>query len=255
MKIKNTGNVGDKMKHSDYFKINTWNTDLLGRLMPEGILNYFQENAEQHALKLGFGYKDMTERKLFWVLNSIEFEMTQYPTFKDQIEVKTWSRGAERFYGLRDYQIINSEGNIICRAASSWLLVDSIKKRPVKPAQFIADKDIVSENSLEVDFSRPDIPDNNPDLKIIRKSAYPDFDINGHVNNAKYLRWVSSMIDIEYWNKMMLKRAKINFIHETKPGDVLEISKFQSGDCFLFSGRNLTIDNESFRAKLNFEKI
>ena len=55
------------------------------------------------------------------------------------------------------------------------------------------------------------------------KAAYSDIDVLGHTNNARSVVWAMYCIDYEEVAGNPVKSISINFIKETKPGEVVRI--------------------------------
>ncbi len=51
-----------------------------------------------------------------------------------------------------------------------------------------------------------------------------DLDMNNHVNNTRYVKWILDSIPIEYHNTMKVNEFEINFLNET-----FQVKRF----CFL----------------------
>ena len=61
--------------------------------------------------------------------------MDEYPEWKDNIEIKTWPKGVDGLFAIRDFQIFRN-GEIIGRATSYWLILDADSKRPKRLDDF-----------------------------------------------------------------------------------------------------------------------
>jgi len=62
--------------------------------------------------------------------------------------------------------------------------------------------------------------------------AYSDVDMNAHTNNAMYMQWAMDAVDYDIASTRPVREFTINFNHETKPGDKVEIYKarIEEGD-------------------------
>jgi medium-chain acyl-[acyl-carrier-protein] hydrolase len=52
-----------------------------------------------------------------------------------------------------------------------------------------------------------------------------DIDMNQHVNNTRYAQWVLDAIPFSSHSRFNLKEYEVNFIAETKAGDVITIQE------------------------------
>jgi acyl-ACP thioesterase len=53
--------------------------------------------------------------------------------------------------------------------------------------------------------------------------VYSDIDYTGHVNNVRYIQWISDIINVEQLASADLLRLDINYMSEIFPGEVTEL--------------------------------
>ncbi len=149
--------------------------------------------------------------------------MDEYPEWKDEIEIKTWPKGADGFFALRDFEIY-CKGTIVGRVTSSWLILDRDTKRPRKPEDFnFVHEDFISKAAIERKLEKVVFKGELNELER-RKVYYSDLDVNKHVNNATYVRWIlDSCFSDE--NKGVISEFEINFISELYLKDTFTIHK------------------------------
>ena len=73
---------------------------------------------------------------------------------------------------------------------------------------------------------------------------FSDLDLNNHVNNTSYVRWVENILRE---NGCDTPRFLINYLAECVMGDELEIHLFKNGDDFIVQG--MVEDKQVFLAK------
>ena len=125
-------------------KIRAFDVDADDRLKVNTILDYFQDAASNDAERLNFGYTNFVPRGLTWVLSWLKVEFDNYPKFADEVKIQTWGKKQFKLYSIRDYLMLDSKDEIICRGTSAWILLDS---KSLRPKLFPATK-ILSEQSL-----------------------------------------------------------------------------------------------------------
>lgn len=204
------------------FKIRVYETDYKQRLKIDAIANYMQECAEEHA-KLGdLGYDGMMDKNIFWVLSKVQIQILEMPIINDEITIKTWSKGLAKLYAIRDFEICNGEGKIVIRASTNWLVIDSKTYRPVRPNEIMLKFPHLEQESLPINIKRLNLDSELDTLLDQRKVRYSDIDVNNHVNNARYLTWITDA----YYNKERngeIKNIEIDFLSESKIGDNIRI--------------------------------
>lgn len=172
------------------------------RLTPKGFLKYLQEIAIMHSDTLGYGVGSMTQNNLAWVITNWKVKLLSKPTTGTNITIKTWVRSFAKFFAYRDFEITDSNGNIIGIATSKWVLFDlttrSITRVPDKMAEDYApiDKQVFNEKIIEK--LKSNLEHNTFNYTVQRR----DLDTNKHVNNLIYLDYaLETLPDDIYFNE------------------------------------------------------
>ncbi len=242
-----------RIKYKESFRIGSFDTDLNGKVKLTSICNYLQEIAGNHVDLIHQGVDELKAKHMTWVLSRLKIKIYQFPVWKDKIDIETWSIGTDGLFGNREFEISNSKGETIAIASSSWLVINTLNKRPVRP-QKIAEKipfnstDRLFENNLkklQIDedlFPKEDI--------LIH---YSDIDINQHVNNVKYIKWIIDSCPLELLTHKEIEQLEINFLHETKLEDELKIFHSNRTDQSEIALKNINTNKEHCRAIINWK--
>lgn len=216
-------------KYKDYsYQVKSYQSDKNGLLKIDSLFHFLQEVAWDHAKENNFGYESLKEKNSFWVLSRVKVIIENFPGWQDQITVRTWPKGTESFFAKRDFQISIQDKHII-NATSYWLIVDQQSRRPKKPADF---------NLNNLDF-HPDeaIPDRlekininmigSPELTEIYSVWPSDLDINHHVNNATYIRWITDLFLTQNGNQSIFE-FDINYLLECGENENITVNIFKT---------------------------
>lgn len=213
-------------KLTQNFLISSYNVDMSWRLKPASFMDLAQEAANQHATILGFGYDDLIASRTAWVLSRMHVEFVDTPKWRDEVVFKTWHKGLNRLFFLRDFIMTDKEGNPKVKATTSWLVLNLDTRRLVRDPDLLEDGAVCSENVLEAPADKVVMPkDIEPDLVMEHAVAYSDLDMNCHVNNAMYMQWAMNAVNYEISSERPVKEFTINFNHEIKPMEVVSIYK------------------------------
>ena len=194
------------------FNTTSYDVGTNGQISLTSILRYFQEAAFIHANNLGVGYNILSEQNIFWALSSMWLETdNKLPGFNEQITVKTWPRGVNKLYSLRDFQLFHNKMEI-ARASSQWLLVDVKSKRIVRPDRFMETIPFSENRVFNNDFS-PIEPIKIKNLTEERKVRYSDLDINRHVNNIRYVEWILDTVN-ERFGETNINSIRLHYLSE-----------------------------------------
>jgi acyl-ACP thioesterase len=194
--------------------------DLSGRITPFAVFNYFQDAAAAHAEIIGVGYKNMLANNSVWVLSRISVIIEKRPKIGDTVILRTWPRGSEKLFCIRDYDVKDSSG-VLVRARSAWIILDTEKRRPIRPDNL---KLPLNEGLDAILGSLPPLNTrSNLTQTAHRKAAYSDIDFNGHLNNARYIQWIQDIIPSAALADAEQIKIDINYLNEIKDGDNIEL--------------------------------
>lgn len=186
------------------------------------IFKYLQQVSTNHSELIGLGKKDTVDKGVFWVITRMQVKILKMPKMLDTLRVTTHPGDLTMFVFPRYYQIYNEQGELCIVASAAWVLLDiNTHKIVMKPFgdgyTFKGEKD------------PSDIPlpgrvtfDNLFELET-RKVRYNDIDLNGHLNNTKYIDYIIDTHDVNFYKKHRVNEIIINYEKEIKNGDKVEL--------------------------------
>jgi len=187
------------------------------------IFNFFQEAAISHAENLGVGREAMARTNQVWLLSRMSVQVDRRPRFGETVTVRTWPRGAEKLFTRRDYDILDADGRAAVRASSSWIIVDIIKRRPLRP-QSLLENMPRNEGLDALPVAAAGLEENTTLQKCREHPAlYTDVDANGHVNNISYIRWIEDAIKPDLLEQAKKMRMDINYLNEVLRNEITGI--------------------------------
>ncbi len=190
----------------------------------KAILSYMENAACMHSDKVGYGINDIPKTKLVWILLDWRVKIINRPSYGDEILVKTWSKGMEKCYAYREFELLDSKENIIAIASTKWVLTNCEKGKIVRVDETIQEaypkeeKCVFDLKELEKIFE-PENEQNITEYKI-RKT---DIDINGHVNNLNYLDIAYEGLPLDIKSCQEFENIRITYKHETKLGETVKV--------------------------------
>ena len=212
------------IKYAEKHTIPCYDTDASWRLKPTSFMNMAQEAAGRHAVYLGFGYDDLIKTNTAWILSRVHVEFVDTPKWRDEITLNTWHKGLNRLFFLRDFLITDSEGRERVKATTSWLVLNLETRRLVRDPKLMEEGTVCTENVIETPADKVQMPkDVEAELVRTHLVSYSDIDTNGHTNNAMYMQWSMNSVGYDITSTRPVKEFTINFNHETKAGDHVEI--------------------------------
>ena len=214
------------MKYIVKHRLTCYETDAAWRLKPASFMNMAQEAAGCHAVELGFGYDDLIATNTAWILSRVRVDFLDTPLWREDMTLTTWHKGLNRLFFLRDFIMTDASGKERVKATTSWLVMNLETRRLVRDPNLMEDGTICTENAIETPADKVQMPkDKEPVFVMNHLVSYSDVDTNGHTNNAMYMHWAMDAVDYEISSQRPVRSFTINFNHETKPGDLVAISK------------------------------
>nr|XP_009622199.3 palmitoyl-acyl carrier protein thioesterase, chloroplastic-like [Nicotiana tomentosiformis]XP_016443002.1 PREDICTED: palmitoyl-acyl carrier protein thioesterase, chloroplastic-like [Nicotiana tabacum] len=200
----------------------------------ESILNLLQETALNHVwmsglLSDGFGATHgMMKHNLIWVVSRMQLQVDHYPIWGEVIEIDTWVGASGKNGMRRDWQIRSqATGLVFARATSTWVMMNQQTRRLSKMPEevraeispwFINKQAIKEENPIKIEKL-----DNT--AKYVLSNLKPkrsDLDMNHHVNNVKYVRWMLEAIPDQFLESYQLSSIILGYRRECGSADVVQ---------------------------------
>ena len=213
--------------YQEKFYISSGDVDNHFELKLSAIFQYFQIVSTNHSELLGLGKKETWDKGMCWVITRMKVTIYKLPKMLDTVIVKTHPGEILTFLFPRYYQIYSEDGELLVAGSACWTLLDAnthkVIMRPVAdviayPSEKHPDDISLPERVIATDLSKVDS----------RKARYSDIDLNGHVNNVKYIEYVIDTHDVKFYDKYQIKEICINYEREITEGS--EISFFSNGE-------------------------
>lgn len=184
----------------------------------------FSNISNIHGNLVGQGISFQEKNHMAWVVSSWKLEVYQRPKVCEFILVKTWAQEYSGIKAYRDYEITNQNGDIIAKATSAWIAVNTKTGKPIK----LTDDIIVvygcepqHKNFPGFKFTKAV----NMDFPIISQVRFKInrslIDCNNHVHNPSYMDLVNEVLP-EGMNDIYFNNIEVNYKKEiTLHEDVL----------------------------------
>ena len=198
------------------------------------IVRYLLEAASNHAEALNLAKTYLDPKGLAWVLYGLHIQIERYPAWREAVRVETWPSKKEMLHALRDFLIFDAEENIIGRAVSSWMMIDTKTRRAVRLPDFMQSFENTA-HSRAIETAPGKLP--APAQKSLSATfavRYSDLDMNRHVNAAVYLTWAMEVVPAELRESHFLEKVQLNFRSEATYGQkvFVEAEVKQKESCY-----------------------
>jgi acyl-ACP thioesterase len=218
------------------------------------MFSLFQEVAEPASVELGFGFDVMRGRhNAAWILTRIRVDVARPPVWRDEIVVETWNRRHSRATFERDFVIRSASGEAMAAAVTSWVVLDVDTHTMKTAADFgfnVPDIDMPRAIDCKLGHVRAPVA-----LAAIRERAvgYSDIDVNGHVNNARYVDYVMDCIPMDMHTSRTVRTIEVGYWNEARGGDTISLRSAAHPDApgtMYFEGADAAGGAVFFRARV-----
>lgn len=190
------------MQITHSFTIGFTDINKANKVTNKAILNFLENTAGIHSSLVGQGLKDIPKTNTTWLLLAWKLKIFERPEYNDTIQIKTWSKNYDKLYAYRNFEILNSNNEIIGVASSKWLCVNPSDLKIIKLTAEILEK-YESENISVLDDEtnyKLEVPTeylNKCEYKITKNML----DMYNHVHNTFYLDFVKEVLPEECSDK------------------------------------------------------
>lgn len=215
-----------------YF-VSTLHSDCFGRCKPSALLRFAQDAAGEHCVLLGTDWDSMAKHRYFWAVIRQRMEITRLPKDGETVTVKTWPMPATRVAYPRATEGYDAQGNSLFKIISLWVIMDMDTRAMVLPGKSGID---VPGTSFGTELKAPGgLPAFDGSEDMHRTVTFSDLDVNGHMNNTRYLDWICDLLPAAFHKDHPMKAVSICYMSEALEGQSLRLSHGE-GDVFKVDG-------------------
>jgi len=202
--------------------------DMNGHIkLPDVILLSLQVSGMQ-SIELGVSDKTILEDyNLVWIITDYDIEVARLPHFAEEITIETEALSYNRLFCYRRFTIYDEAGQELIHMMVTFVLMDrdsrkvhAVEPEIVAPYQSDFDKKLIRGPKYE--------SLNEPISKDYHVRFY-DLDMNGHVNNSKYLDWIFEVMGADFLTQYIPKKINLKYVKEVRPGGVITSAVERTG--------------------------
>lgn len=187
-----------KIEHEFYIGLN--NIDRNNKLTIKSFMSFLEDTGGIHSDLVGYGLYDISKTKCNWMIISWKIKFFKKPTYNETIKVVTWSKDIQRLYSYRDFEVYNSNQELIAIASSKWVLVNMETKSITSPDEKLI-KAYQSEDKSVMDIKELNkLKEPKEYTNVIENCITREMiDVNNHVHNLEYLDLAYSSLPDEVY--------------------------------------------------------
>lgn len=208
---------------SKNYTVHYYEIDAKKRALISTIINYLMDVCTYQSDLNNVGIDYLLFQNRGWILTQWNIKINRYPTYGEEVKVSTTSNSFYKYYAYRKNFIEDLEGNLLVDGTSNWLLVDTIKRRPVRLGEemFKAFNITPEENERFKSANLPHLESWDNEVKF--NVRYSDIDTNEHVNNVKYISWIIESVPLDIALNYEMKEITVVYKKETGYGHMIDV--------------------------------
>jgi acyl-ACP thioesterase len=212
--------------YSDSFSLSDLQCDRFGRLKMSAICWLVQEMAGRHCQQLGLDWETLAQRRLFWAIIRHRVQVERLPRKNEVIHLQTWPMPTTRVVYPRAVVACDSQGQVLFRSTSLWVLMDLDTRAMILPG-----KSGVEVNGILRGGELPSPPSLHPaeaNQRQQRPVVFTDLDLNGHMNNCRYLDWAADLLPSNFHRDHPVSGFTLSYMSEAREGECLTLGYSQN---------------------------
>lgn len=182
-----------------------------GYIKTSRLFHIFENVATDHVESINMGGEEMLKKGYIWVLSKLKYETLGKVSSGKRYSVATYPRPKKSVTFGREYFIYDEDRNVMVTGTSQWCVLN-FKSRRIERTDINFEGEFFKDWILECRFDK--IHAKEPVLVGKHIVSEDDLDMNGHVNNCRYVDFVCEATGQKAFDKF-----NIYFVKETMPGD------------------------------------
>ncbi len=209
--------------------------DFTGRWRASEICVAMQELAGDHSTILGAGYRALKQKNLAFALTRIELHMQKYPCMGEKVVCRTWAAPVMKWMFPRYFIFESESGEQLGYAGTIWVLMDLNERKMVPPSALDAPIPTAScKPPLRMPAKAASMKGEG--IAVEHMPLYSELDVNGHVNNTKYVQWMCDSLGAETMGDHFIDSLIVNYAHEVLPTHPVTLRTESEENAFRMSG-------------------
>ena len=202
--------------------------DMNGHIkLPDVILLSLQVSGMQ-SIELGVSDKTILEEyNLVWIITDYDIEVVRLPRFAEEITIETEALSYNRLFCYRRFTIYDETGQELIHMMATFVLMDRDSRRV-----HVVEPEIVAPYQSDFDkklIRGPKYESLNESISKDYHVRFYDLDMNGHVNNSKYLDWIFEVMGADFLTQYIPKKINLKYVKEVRPGGVITSAVERTG--------------------------
>lgn len=222
--------------------------NLYRRLRTSRLFEMLQTACVMHTEQLGAGRTKTLDHGILWVVIQQTVTIERMPEYDEVITVETWPGNTMHVLFPRYFRVLDEKGNVLINGSALWTLIDA------KTRSF------VFANQYGIDVPGESHPGESALPKAVKTETTEEHrsftvpfsycDLNGHMNNARYLDLVEDTLPYEVVGRP-LTSITTQYDHEIRYGETVDLAWGKHGSTYFVRGDG---EKNCFRISMQYQE-
>ena len=187
----------------------------------KGMLELLENVACMHSDVAKYGIKDIPITHLSWIQLNWRVSILRRLEYDEKITIKTWARNATKVSTLRDFEVLDDDGKVVCIATTRWTLVNTNTSSIAKITDDIISKYEPDSRTVFPDFEFKKLKEPTTfSHEYTYTTQRRDIDVNKHMHNLNYLDLAYEVFPEDIYFNKDFNEIEIMYKTAIKLGDV-----------------------------------
>lgn len=209
-----------KQFYQDY-QVTFNDCDVTGQFKLPQLVSLLLEVSAQQSKNLGLGDEVLFKRyNLIWIVTDYDMTITRLPALSEHLRLETEALSYNRLFCYRRFSIFDEDHQEIVQLIATFALIDfDERKLQTVPEDLIKVYEATKSKKL---LRGPKYHSIETPMCQSYQVSYFDLDLNGHVNNSRYLEWLYANFDLDFLRQHYPKKLHLHFNKEVYYGQAVE---------------------------------
>lgn len=223
------------------YQVPFYETDITHQVKLPHLLAVALQVSSQQSQTLGNADDTVFQKyHLVWVITDYAIEINRLPHYNEEVTITTEATAYNKLFCYRDFEITDAAGNLLVLIKTTFVLLDyETRKVAEVPDELVAPYEA---DKIKGIIRGPRYQALQAPEQVLYHVRFFDLDMNGHVNNGKYLEWMLDVFDLDFLTSHTPAKIDLKYVKEIHHGkDIL--SEYDFDETSLVSQHQITVDD------------
>lgn len=205
------------LSYQENYQVPFYESDINRNMKLPELLSLVLQVSGKQSLSLGMSDEYIYQTyNLVWIITEYAIEIERLPKYTENITIETVPIAYNKLFCYRDFNVYGASGDKMMTIHSTFALMnyDTRKVHPVIDEIV----EVYKAEKIKKIYRGPRYESLENPKEMTYHVRFFDLDLNGHVNNSKYLEWMYDVLDLGFLEKHIPHRIDLKYVKEVHSG-------------------------------------